>query len=498
MRAALGAVFETGGNSMRNKLIPVVAVCLLMPGLGHAQDDKATLAGVAKAMGEAKSLQYTGSGANFAFGQNVAPAAPWPRFTVKSYTRTVDYDVPAMRDEILRTQADPKERGGGGIPLPGEQKQIFSLSGSHAWNQIGDAPPAPALAVVGDRQHQLWITPHGVVKAAVKHNAAIETKTDAGKKTTAISFTVPGQLKIKATANDKNLIEKVESWITHPVLGDMLTETVYTDYKDFGGLQFPTKIAQKQGGHPTLELTITEVKANVPADIKTPDNVAQASVKVQADKVADGVWYLTGGSHHSVLVEMSDHLVVIEGPQDDARALAVIAEVKKTVASKPIKYVVNTHHHFDHAGGLGPFVADGAIVITHDVNKTFLEQSLAAPRTVHPDKLAQSGKKAVVEGMKEKRVLSDATRTVELHQIQGTVHDDGIIMAYLPKEKLLVEADSYTPAPPNTAPPSQPNPLHVNLYDNIERLKLAIGEILPLHGRKVPLAELQKWIGKAS
>ena len=166
--------------------------------------------------------------------------------------------------------------------------------------------------------------------------------------------------------------------------------------------------------------------------------------------------------------------------------------------NKPIRYVVNTHHHFDHAGGLGPFVVEGATIITHDVNKAFFESSLAAPRTVQPDKLAQSGKKATVEGMQDKRVLSDGTRTVELYLIQGTVHGDGLIMAYLPKEKLLVEADAYTPAAPNAAPPAQPNPAQVNLYDNIERLKLAVDQILPLHGRKVPLAELQKWIGKAS
>jgi hypothetical protein len=117
---------------------------------------------------------------------------------------------------------------------------------------------------------------------------------------------------------------------------------------------------------------------------------------------------------------------------------------------------------------------------------------------VQPDKLAQSGKKATVEGMQDKRVLSDATRVVELHLIQGTIHDDGIIMAYLPKEKILVEADVYIPAAPNAALPTQPNPNSVTLYDNIERLKLTVDQILPMHGRKVPLAELQKSIGKAS
>ena len=195
-----------------------------------------------------------------------------------------------------------------------------------------------------------------------------------------VSFTVPGQLNIKATIDDRNLVEKVESWSANPVLGDTLTETVYSDYKDFGGVQFPTKIAQKAGGHPTLDLTISEVKPNAPADIQPPDNIRQAGIKVEVDKIADGIWYLTGGSHHSVLIEMSDHLVVVEGPQDDARSGAVIAEVKKLVANKPVKYVVNTHHHFDHAGGLGAFAAEGAAIITHDTSKAFFEQNLASPR----------------------------------------------------------------------------------------------------------------------
>jgi glyoxylase-like metal-dependent hydrolase (beta-lactamase superfamily II) len=481
---------------MWKKLVFVLVVCLLTPQLSHSQDAKAVLAGVAKAMGDVQSLQYTGSGSVYAVGQSAVPGAPWPRFNAKSFTRTINYDTISMRDEILRTQAENPPRGGGGQPVSGEQRQILVMSGNHAWNQTGETI-TPNWAVA-DRAYQLWLTPHGVMKAAMAHNATVQTKTEGGKKLTTIAFMVPGQFKANVFINENNLIEKVESWHTNPVLGDVLTETTYADYKAFNGVQFPTQISQKQGGFPSLELTVSEVKPNTPGDIQVPDNVRQAVLQVKIDKAADGVWYVTGGSHHSVVVEMKDHLVVIEGPQNDARATAVIAEVKKAVPNKPIRYVVNSHHHFDHAGGLGPFVAEGAIIITHDVNKAFFEQSLAAPRTVQPDTLTKSGKKATVEGVKDKRVLSDDTRTIELHHIQGNLHNDGLLMAYLPKEKLLVEADVYTPPPPNTPPPAKPNPVHVNLHDNIERLKLAVDQLLPLHGRIVPLSDLLKAIGKAS
>ena len=346
---------------MRKKLTLALVMLALTPWAAQAQDAKAVLDGAVKAMGDVNSLQFSGSGAYFAFGQAYTPGAEWPRFGVKSYSRTVDYETPAMRDEYGRADGDPTARGGG-APLAPYTKATQAVSGNLAWNQVGENPPVAAPVAVADRLHQLWITPHGVLKAAAKNNAAVETKSDDGKKTTIVSFAVPDLFKARATVNDKNLVDKVKSWSTDPVLGDTLTETVYADYKDFGGVQFPTKISQKRGGQPTLDLTITEAKANVPADIKAPDSVAQAAVKVQADKVADGVWYLTGGTHHSVLVEMSDHLIVIEGPQNDARAVAVIEEAKKLVPNKPIKYVVNTHKHFDHAGGLAAFAADGAIV----------------------------------------------------------------------------------------------------------------------------------------
>ncbi len=484
---------------MWKTLILVMAVLALMFRVGESQEAKTVLEGVAKTMGatDLKSVQYAASGLAFAVGQNFNPSAPWPKFNVKSYSRTINYETASLRDEIIRTQAEHPPRGGGGQPIIGEQRQVLLVSGTHAWNQPGDtAVPTPVALV--DRLLQLWITPHGVVKAALAHNATVQSRTEGGKKMTTVAFMDPGKFKVTALINDQNLVEKVESWVGNPVLGDMPVETTYSDYRDFDGVKFPTKILQKQGGFPTLDLTVSAVQPNVAVDIQVPDNVRQAAVRVDAQKVADGVWFLAGGTHHSVLVEMKDYVVVVEGPQNDERATAVIAEVKRTVPTKPIKYVVNSHHHFDHSGGLGPFVAEGATIVTHATNKPFFERALAAPRTVNPDLLAQSGKKATIETMNDKQVLRDDTRTLELYLIQDNTHCEGLIMAYLPKEKLLIEADAYTPAPPGTPPPTQANPFSVNLVENIERLKLEVDQILPLHGRVVPLAELLKAIGRAS
>jgi glyoxylase-like metal-dependent hydrolase (beta-lactamase superfamily II) len=187
---------------------------------------------------------------------------------------------------------------------------------------------------------------------------------------------------------------------------------------------------------------------------------------------------------------------VVEGPLNDDRTVAVIGEVRKLVPAKPIRYVINSHQHFDHAGGLRGFAAEGVAVITHETSRAFFEKALAAPATITPDRLAKSGRKGMVEGVRDKRVITDGVRAVEIHHIAGNLHEDGLLMVYLPKERLLIEADAYTPAPPNAPPPTVVNPNSVNLADNITRLGIGVDRLLPLHGRIVPLAELHKAIGR--
>jgi glyoxylase-like metal-dependent hydrolase (beta-lactamase superfamily II) len=314
-----------------------------------------------------------------------------------------------------------------------------------------------------------------------------------------ITFSVPARFNVKATVNGQNLVEKVEAVFSNQVVGDMPVEVSYSDYKDFGGVKFPTKIKQTIGGFPALDLTVTEVKPNATVEIAVPEPIRQATnpyAKVTSQAAAEGVWYLTGGSHHSVAIEMKDHVIVVEAPLDEERAIAVLGEVKNLVPTKSVRYVINSHHHFDHSGGLRAFAAEGVTVITHESSRAFFEKALSAPATVTPDRLAKSGKKGTVEGVKDKKVLTDGTRTVEIHHIAGSIHGDGMLMVYLPKEKLLSQADAFTPPPPNAPPPSVVNASSVNLADNISRLGLAVDRLLPLHGRIVPLVDLHKAIGR--
>jgi len=353
------------------------------------------------------------------------------------------------------------------------------------------AAPAPVALI--DRQLQLWTTPHGVIKAAMANNATVQGRT--------VAFAVPGRYSIKATLDDRGMVEKVEAVLSNPVAGDMPVEVSYTDYRDFGGVKFPMRIRQAAGGFPAADLTVSDVKPNAPVEIAVPDNIRGATMpyaRVTSDPAAEGVWYVTGGSHHSVVIEMKDHTVVVEGPLNDERATAVIAEARRLVPGKPIRYVVNSHHHFDHSGGLRAFAAEGITVLTHETSRAFFEGALAAPATMTPDRQQAARRKVTVEGVRDKRVLTDGARSVEIHHMAGNTHADGMLMVYLPKERLLIEADAFTPGPPNAPVPAIINPLSVNLADNIARLNLGVDRVLPLHGRIVPLAELHRMIGRGN
>ena len=198
-----------------------------------------------------------------------------------------------------------------------------------------------------------------------------------------------------------------------------------------------------------------------------------------------------------MIVEFKDYVMMLEAGQSEARGLAYIAETKKLVPNKPIRYVMNTHPHSDHTGGLPALVADGAIIITQKNNVEFLEKSLNTPRTLlspDVDPLAKTPKKAKVEAVAEKKVYSDGTRTVEMYHIPGAPHSNGLIIAYIPKEKVLFQGDFSLP----TAPGEAANDHIKALVPVLEKLNLDFNRYINVHTSAAPQtkAELWKAVGK--
>ena len=479
---------------MIKKLLAVFGLMAALSLTSSAQDAKAVIGDASKAMGvdALKTVQYSATGFDFALGQAPNPASPWPKFINKSYTRAINFETPASQVDRVRVQGENPPRGGGQQPIVGEQpqSQTIIVSATTPWVQ----------------QLEIWMTPHGFLRAAAMKNASAEVKTMGGKRYNVVTFIGDNKAKVNGYINAQNMVERVETWIDNPFLGDMPFEAVYSDYKDVGGAQFPMHIVQSQGGYPIFDLRVTDVKANAVVNIQAPQGrggaapaAAPANPAAQSEKLGDGVYLITGG-YAVIAVDFKDYIAIIESGQNEPRALAVIAEAKRLIPNKPIKYLINTHSHIDHSSGLRGFVAEGSTILTHQGNKAYLEKVLSLPHTLNPDQAQQNGKKPVVEAVGEKKVLTDGTHVIELYHLQDFSHHDGMLVAYLPKEKVLVEADGYNPPAATATPPSPPSPFTVSLLDNIQRLKLDVNRIVPVHypadNRVVTMTELARWVGR--
>ena len=472
-----------------------------IPDTALAQDARTVLGDASKAMGvEAlNTVEDSATGFDFAFGQAYNPSSPWPKFINKSYTRAIDFRTPASKVDRIRAQGENPPRGGGQQPVIGDQtqSQTIIVNATTPWVQ----------------QLEIWMLPHGFIRAALNNNATARSQTLNGKRYDVVTFTGQNKAQVNGYINDQRLVERVETWIDTAYLGDTLFEAVYSDYKDVGSVKFPMKIVQRQGGYPIFDLSITEVRPNAAVSIQPPQGrggapggapaaPGVAASGVPTEQLAEGIYLILGG-YAAVAVDFKDHILVIEGPQSEARATQIIDAAKKLIPAKPIRYVVNTHHHFDHSMGLRTFVAEGATVVTHEVNKAYFEKLFALPHTLAPDRLEKEKRAAKFETLTEKKVLTDGNRIVELHHLRGSGHNEGLIVAYFPKEKILVEADAYNaPAQPPAAAPPSVSPYVSNLADNIDRLKLDVQRIIPIHypadNRNVTLAELMKMAGRGN
>lgn len=142
-------------------------------------------------------------------------------------------------------------------------------------------------------------------------------------------------------------------------------------------------------------------------------------------------------------MELKNYLVVIEAPLDEPYSTAAIQEIRTGFGDKPIRYVVSTHAHLDAVGGLRAYAAEGATIVPQDLNRKYLEKILNQPHIVKPDKMAAKHHRVVVEGAGEKRIITDGVDSVELFNIPNG-HASGMLIAYIPKEKVIVESGLYT------------------------------------------------------
>jgi len=456
-----------------------------------AQDAKTLIANAQKALGDLKSVTYSGSAKDVAFQQCGANAADMqckgthdPMRPIASYVRVIDVTTP-----VSRATGKTNNIGAGGSTTlaPGTFSQQVTPQQADV-----SQPWANSL--------EFYITPWGFLKGAAENNATVSKKKVEGKNYTVLTWspkvTAPSgkNYVINGYVDQQNIVDRVETWLGENIMGDMHILAVYSGWKDFGGVMAPAKIVQTRGGWPFFEVDVTAAKAN-PPDLATLAPIPPApagrggaggggapAMNVTSEKLGDGLYRLTTGpgSYDSVIVEFKDYVMMLEAGQSEARALAYIAETKKLIPNKPIRYVFDTHPHSDHTGGLPTLVAEGATVITQKSNEKFLSDALNTPRTLMTDTLAKNPKKAKIEAVEEKKVYSDGTRVVEMYHAYPAPHSNGLLIAYIPKEKILFQGDF-------SVNPGEPANDHVKaLVPVLQKLNLDYDRYINVHTSAAP------------
>jgi glyoxylase-like metal-dependent hydrolase (beta-lactamase superfamily II) len=481
------------------KKLALAALCALsVSGYALAQDARTVIADAQRALGNPQSITYSGSARDVAFQQCGANATALicygthdPMRPLTGYTRVIDLNAPTTRHTGATMNFGP---GGSTTVTPGTFFQQVTQQ------QATDA------ATPWGAQLDLWLTPWGFLKGAAANNATAARRTVDGKSYTVLSWSpavkAPSgkSYTVNGYVNADNLIDRVETWNGENIMGDMHIVANYSGYRDFGGVMVPTRIEQTRGGWPFLEVDVTNARGN-PNDLATlapqpappaggppggggppPGGGQPPALTVTAEQLGPGVFrYTTGpGSYDSLIVEFDDYIMMLEAGQSQARATAYVAEIKRQFPGKPIRYVMVTHPHSDHTGGLPVLVAEGATIIAQQNSREFLERALNTPRTLLDDALSKNPRRARVDTVADKRVYTDGTRTVEFYHIFPAPHSNALLVAYLPTEKVLFQGDF-------SVNPGQPANDHVRaLVPALEKLGLDYTRYINVHASAAP------------
>ena len=449
-------------------------------------NDAAAALGGAERVSAVKTLVLEGTGTQYNLGQDLVPGASGQTFTVSAFKRTVDLAGGRARTELTRNPNFTYFQG------PAPQKQVAGIDGAVGYNVAPNGTATRAAEpVAADRRAELLHHPVAAVRAALDPMAQLSKPRTEGGQSMVDVATAGGQSFTLAIDATTKLPSKVTTRTYNVNLGDVTIGTTFADYQAIGGLQLPAKLTTATDDFTTQEVTLSKQEVDTEAaDLAAPEAAANAPTgpppapMVTAEPLGKGVWWLAGGSHHSVLIEFADHLTLIEAPLNEARTLAVIAKARELVPGKPLTQLVNSHHHFDHSGGVRAAISEGLTVITHQGNVAFFQEMAKRAHTLQPDALSKSGTAATVQGVDGMLSLSDPTMTVNLIGVSGA-HSQSMLVAHFPRERLLVEVDVYTPG-------GAVQMYAGGLLEELKKHKLAIDRVVPLHGMIAPYAQFVK------
>ena len=330
-----------------------------------------------------------------------------------------------------------------------------------------------------------------------------------GRKQKVISVIRPDNQQLSLSFDAQtNLLTKYGYLYADPFTGDSEIAQTYSNYRAVGKLKLPGARVLYNSGGAIQEVEYADLQINTkPSDsvFQGPDGFEKLAAPPAAppppavSKIAEDVYILeglAGGTHNVMFVAFNDYVLVVEAPEQilyASNSVQALTKIKETAPGKPIKYLVLTHHHSDHAGGFREYVAEGATIVTTAGNKSFLEKATTLQSTLLP-KLALQNKLKIEVVENKKRVFQDDKHVVELYDIGPNPHANEMLVAYLPKQKILFQADMLNAAPNGSIPIAQDTT--VSFSEKLQQLGLQVDKIYGVHGRAATPEELRTSIEK--
>ena len=471
-------------------LTALVAVVALATACSSPPPEQQLVNAAAAALGGADrlrgltSISVQGEGDAPNVGQNRLPDSELPNWKVTEYRRTTD--LASDRTDMTQKRTAQFQFAGALV-----QRQHQAQDGDVAVNYPPEGPPVRGTeAQARDRRREALHHPVAAVRAALASSSQVSNFRADGDNDVVDVRTSHGDVIQLSVSRATKLPVRVAMLDAHPNLGDVIVATAFSDYQEVTGVKMPTRLTTTIDKYPQFDLRVSKngVDVNLAA-LGAPDAVKSSPAAtvppqvVTVDPVAKGIWWLSGsGNHRSIVFEFSDHLVLFEVPLNETRSKAVIDEARK-LSSKPLTHAVVSHHHFDHSGGLRVAVAEGLTIITHKDNEAFFKDLVARPWTVQPDALAKAPKPLNLQLVDDTLTLKDAAMELQLYHLLDNPREGTNLFGYVPKERLLVQADLYD----NTWD------RHLwgqNVLANIERRKLKVDRDIPVHGAMEPFAKM--------
>jgi hypothetical protein len=435
-----------------------------------------------------KTVSIQGEGENGNPGQSLTPDSPATKWKVTGFKQTIDFDNKRMHIEEVRTAQFP-------FPLDNVVNQSESVDHDIAWNKTGDqVSPRMSDRTARERQLEILRNPIGIMRAAIDPANKRGNYRQEGNRQVIDITTADGQMLTLSINAESHLPASVISAMDQPNLGDVDVETTFADFQDVDGLKLPMRLTTKIDKWMQSDIRVSRYILNPNAgSLAAPDSLkaenaapADPPVEVTSEPLTKGIWLLGGtGASTSVAFEFSDHLTLFGLPDSEARARAVIEKAHSLRFGKPLTEVVIVNHHFDHSAGLRVAVANGLIIITQRANVAFFKDLIARKHTMVPDELAKTlaPQRAQFKPVDDELVLKDDAMELDLYHVKENPYADTLLMGWVPRERLLVQADLY-------GSEWATHPWAENLLKNVELRKLNPERDVPSHGRVEPWAEV--------